>query len=182
MKRRGFTIIELLVVIAIIGILAALTLNSLGSARSKARDAVRKNDLAQMKTAIELYASSEGAVYPTPDAGVGYTERWTGQSSTYGAALAKIYPKYLTSFIKPPLNQATDIYAYRTNSGSNDLSLDCSGGAPASNPSGNPTSPGAQYVLEATLEAPTAAANAIWQVKSTGSSQEVDPSKKCALQ
>ncbi|MDQ1299878.1 MAG: ral secretion pathway protein [Patescibacteria group bacterium] len=63
-QTRGFTLIELLVVIAIIGILSSVVLASLNSARTKARDTVRKSDLKQLQTALELYYNSSGS-YPS---------------------------------------------------------------------------------------------------------------------
>ena len=59
---QGFTIIELLVVVAIIGILAAIVLASLGSARGKANDVSVKGVLNSIRTAAaEQYFLANGA-------------------------------------------------------------------------------------------------------------------------
>jgi len=53
--QKGFTLIELLVVIAVIGILAAVVLASLNSARAKGKIAAVKSNLRNMIPAAELY-------------------------------------------------------------------------------------------------------------------------------
>ncbi len=63
-KSSAFTLIELLVVVAIIGILAAIVLSSLTSARVKGRDSARVQTLKSLQNAVELYMANNGGVAP----------------------------------------------------------------------------------------------------------------------
>ncbi len=60
--QKGFTLIELLVVIAIIGILAAVVLVNVSTARQRARNVAIQAAVSQVKSQMEL--SATGLNYP----------------------------------------------------------------------------------------------------------------------
>lgn len=64
-NKSGFTLIELLSAVFIIGIIATLSIISLGVARTKARDTMRINDISQLRAALELYFKDHGVYPPT---------------------------------------------------------------------------------------------------------------------
>ena len=54
-RNRAFTLIEILVVIAIIGILAAIILASLSTARARGADAKVQEQLVGLRNSAEIY-------------------------------------------------------------------------------------------------------------------------------
>lgn len=60
MRKNAFTLIELLVVISIIAVLSTIGLTTFSGVQKNARDSVRKNDLNQLSTALEVYLQKNG--------------------------------------------------------------------------------------------------------------------------
>jgi prepilin-type N-terminal cleavage/methylation domain-containing protein len=67
--KKGFTLIELLVVIAIIGILSAIVIVNLNSARNKAQDTAIKAQASQLKNTAAVYYDDNGYGYSTAAVG-----------------------------------------------------------------------------------------------------------------
>jgi len=65
--KKGFTLMELLIVMSIIAIITAIGLVSYAPINRRSRDAKRKSDLEQVRSALEMYRSDNG-YYPTSSA------------------------------------------------------------------------------------------------------------------
>lgn len=118
-KKAGFTLIELLVVVAIIGLLSSIVLASLNSARAKARDARRKEDLIQIRNAIALYQNDNNSL-PV------YTGWCTYVSNTtYPEFKNAVYPAYIKSLSSDPAkaNQVGDYLYYNINDNAGNYTL-----------------------------------------------------------
>lgn len=67
-SQRGFTLVELLIVMVIITILAGISVALYGGAPQRAQEAVLKQDLKEMREAIDAYHADKNKWPPALDA------------------------------------------------------------------------------------------------------------------
>lgn len=90
--KKGFTLIELLVVVSIISLLSSFVLFSVNQANARSREAVRKSDLHQLKSALENYYIDYNA-YPNTG------NEWWGASVNGGGReeyIPDLAPEYIS--------------------------------------------------------------------------------------
>jgi general secretion pathway protein G len=86
-SQGGFSLIELIVVVTIIGILAGIALINVRTAQTKAREAALKDNLFQMRKAIDnFYADKQ----------------------RYPASLEELTPNYIRRIPADPITMQTD--------------------------------------------------------------------------
>lgn len=116
--KRGFSLVEILIVVAIVGVLSSALIVTQRGSTAQSRDAERKADLRNLKTAIELYKNEHGR-YPL---GCNSAGSWSGQIGTdYECADgSRVYIRGIAEYIPtlpddPKLNGTNSGYVYTTN-------------------------------------------------------------------
>lgn len=112
-NQHAFTLIELLVVIAIIGILSSVILASVNTARKRARDARRQEDVKSMQAALELYYDGPGN-----EAYVVQTTTTTVAANTTAALADLVSNGFIAIIPVDPLGTATPYYYVSNSTGS----------------------------------------------------------------
>lgn len=96
--RNAFTLVELVVVVLILGIIAAVAVPRVIRSTSSAGESALKQDLAAIRSAIELYASDHGGIFPGANA--------DGLGNNAGSEEA--FKNQLTSYTKADGNASAD--------------------------------------------------------------------------
>lgn len=96
---KGFTLVEILVAISVIGLLSAIVLVSVNSARAKSRDAKRKAEISQIQKALEMYYNDNGQ-YPLSGGAASPNSGWSNSNDASWATLSTA----LASYIKLPVD------------------------------------------------------------------------------
>jgi prepilin-type N-terminal cleavage/methylation domain-containing protein len=107
-RRNGFTLIELVVVVVIIAIIAAIAIPKMSRGSAGAADSATTQDLATLRSALELYQTEHGGAYPSTSSAATMTNQLTEYTDSSGSAQASkdsthIYGPYLKSVPSLPV-------------------------------------------------------------------------------
>ena len=110
----GFTLVELIVVIAVLAVLATIAFSTVQNVSSSARDSARLTDVSSMKTSLETYGATKGAL-PIPDNATVIT--WSGASAWSQGAFGDNTARQLGNISKPkdPLYSVEYTYSLANN-------------------------------------------------------------------
>lgn len=106
--KKGFTLIEILVAVTIIAVLVSIGVVSYASINKRSRDAKRKGDVEQLRSALEMYRADIGS-YPNTGSG-----SWTDASGLDIAGTNPaddLVPTYFPAIPSDP--KSTQTYRYR---------------------------------------------------------------------
>lgn len=103
--KKAFTMIEILISIAIISVLTAVGIVSYVSINKNARDAKRRGDIEQIRTALEFYRTDNGYYPSTGNGSFTDVSGLTGLLSTYIPSI----PSDPKGAINPYMYQAKNI-------------------------------------------------------------------------
>jgi len=103
--RRGFSLVELIIVVALLGIMAAIVVPQFQSHSTQAKEAVAKDSLRILRSAIELYTAQHGGIPP------GYTndDPQTSPSSSNFCNQLIVNRHYMIKMPENPFNNRKDI-------------------------------------------------------------------------
>lgn len=110
--RRGFSLIELVIVVVIIGVITAIAIPRMSSARERAQAAAVSDGVAKIDTAIQLYKAEHLGRNPCQDVdgSISYDstllrDRLIGRSTSSGAVAADApFGPYLQAIPKNPFS------------------------------------------------------------------------------
>ncbi len=88
----GFTLVELLIVMAILGVMITFVTITFSGSQKSARDANRKSDLSQYRTALEAFANQTDGLYPAHTSAVN-ADSLCGASELNLAIVCPVDPK-----------------------------------------------------------------------------------------
>lgn len=104
LRLAGFTMIELLVVMAIVSLLSIVALSSYQATQRHSRNGKRLADIAQVRSALEVYRATEGE-YPQIAGSPSNSNFVTLVSASY-------LEPYLSSLVNDPSSDPNYVYEY----------------------------------------------------------------------